>query len=121
MTYKFMVNVEIITIGDELLIGQVIDTNSAWIAQELNRIGFDILYKSTVGDNEKDILDAFDKAFSRVSVVLVTGGITRKSEISILARRRNYPVENNRQTCFGTGFGVSNGRAKKQITEVFGQ
>ncbi|MDR0231617.1 MAG: competence/damage-inducible protein A [Dysgonamonadaceae bacterium] len=70
-----MVNVEIITIGDELLIGQVVDTNSTWIAQELNKIGFDVLYKSTVGDNEKDILDAFDKAFSRVSAILVTGGI----------------------------------------------
>ena len=70
-----MVNVEIITIGDELLIGQVIDTNSAWMAQELNKIGFDVVYKSTVGDKEEDILNAFDKAFSRVSVVLVTGGI----------------------------------------------
>ena len=70
-----MVNVEIITIGDELLIGQVLDTNSAWIAQELNKIGFDVQYKSTVGDKENDILDAFDRAFSRVSVILVTGGI----------------------------------------------
>ena len=70
-----MVNVEIITIGDELLIGQVIDTNSAWIAQELNKIGFDVQYKSTVGDKENDILDAFDRAFSRVSAILVTGGI----------------------------------------------
>ena len=70
-----MVNVEIITIGDELLIGQVLDTNSAWIAQELNKIGFDVQYKSTVGDKENDILDAFDRAFSRVSAILVTGGI----------------------------------------------
>ena len=70
-----MVNVEIITIGDELLIGQVVDTNSAWIAQELNKIGFDIQYKSTIGDKEEDILNAFDKAFSRVSAILVTGGI----------------------------------------------
>jgi len=50
-----MINVEIITIGDELLIGQVIDTNSAWMAQELNKIGLDVQYKSCVGDNEKDI------------------------------------------------------------------
>jgi len=70
-----MINVEIITIGDELLIGQVIDTNSAWMAQELNKIGLDVLYKSTVGDNEEDIIDAFDKAFSRVQLILVTGGI----------------------------------------------
>jgi nicotinamide-nucleotide amidase len=67
--------VEIITIGDELLIGQVVDTNSAWMAIELNKVGLDVQYKTTVGDNEKDILDAFDTAFSRASIVLVTGGI----------------------------------------------
>ncbi|GHS98692.1 CinA-like protein [Bacteroidia bacterium] len=70
-----MTNVEIITIGDELLIGQVIDTNSAWMAIELNKAGLDVQYKTTVGDNEKDILDAFDRAFFRASIVLVTGGI----------------------------------------------
>ena len=70
-----MTNVEIITIGDELLIGQVIDTNSAWMAQELNKIGFDVQYKTTIGDDESDMLDAFERAFSRASVVLVTGGI----------------------------------------------
>ena len=70
-----MTNVEIITIGDELLIGQVIDTNSAWMAQELNKVGFDVQYKTTIGDDESDILDAFERAFSRASVVLVTGGI----------------------------------------------
>jgi nicotinamide-nucleotide amidase len=66
---------EIITIGDELLIGQVVDTNSAWMAQELNKLGFDVRYKTTVGDVEQDILDAFECAFSRASIILVTGGI----------------------------------------------
>jgi len=70
-----MFQVEIITIGDELLIGQVIDTNSAWMAPELNQRGFDVRYKTTVGDNEPDILDAFERALSRASIVLVTGGI----------------------------------------------
>ena len=70
-----MTTVEIITIGDELLIGQVIDTNSPWMAHELNAIGFDVRYISTVGDNESDILDAFRQALNRVQVVLVTGGI----------------------------------------------
>ena len=70
-----MINVEIITIGDELLIGQVVDTNSAWMAIELNKAGFDVRYITTVGDHEKDMLDAFERAFSRVSIVLVTGGI----------------------------------------------
>ncbi|MDR0547429.1 MAG: CinA family nicotinamide mononucleotide deamidase-related protein, partial [Dysgonamonadaceae bacterium] len=70
-----MLQGEIITIGDELLIGQVVDTNSAWMAVELNKVGLDVRYKTTVGDNETDILDAFDRAFSRASIVLVTGGI----------------------------------------------
>ena len=70
-----MINVEIITVGDELLIGQVVDTNSAWMAVELNKAGFDVRYKTTVGDQENDMLDAFERAFSRVPVVLVTGGI----------------------------------------------
>ena len=70
-----MITVEIITIGDELLIGQVIDTNSPWMSHELNAIGFDVRYKTTVGDNESDMLEAFGKALERAQVVLVTGGI----------------------------------------------
>lgn len=70
-----MASVEIITIGDELLIGQVVDTNSAWMARELNKVGFEVKNKVTVGDNEKDIEKAFDRAFLRSSVILVTGGI----------------------------------------------
>jgi len=70
-----MITVEIITIGDELLIGQVIDTNSPWMSHELNAIGFDVRYKTTVGDNESDILEAFEKALERAQVVLITGGI----------------------------------------------
>lgn len=66
---------EIITIGDELLIGQVVDTNSAWMGQELNKIGFDVVRKITIGDEKHDLLDAFEAALSRVDVVLVTGGI----------------------------------------------
>ena len=70
-----MLTAEIITIGDELLIGQVVDTNSVWIAQSLNKIGVDVTYKTTVGDNNQDILDAFDRSFSRVNLILVTGGL----------------------------------------------
>lgn len=70
-----MIDTEIITIGDELLIGQVIDTNSAWIASELNKIGLDVRYKTTVGDEESDILNAIELAFSRASILLLTGGI----------------------------------------------
>jgi nicotinamide-nucleotide amidase len=68
-------NVEIIAIGDELLIGQVVDTNSAWMGRELNDNGFQVTQKTTVGDEEEDILSAIDAAFGRVSLVLLTGGL----------------------------------------------
>jgi nicotinamide-nucleotide amidase len=68
-------NVEVITIGDELLIGQVVDTNAAWMGQVLNDAGFRVSCKTSVGDVEQDMLDAFDASFKRSSIVLVTGGI----------------------------------------------
>ena len=67
--------VEIITIGDELLIGQVVDTNSAWMAKILNENGFKVVRKVTIGDEEEDIVKAIDDARSKVSVVLITGGL----------------------------------------------
>lgn len=68
-------DVEIITIGDELLIGQVVDTNSAWMGQVLGDEGFHVIHKVTVGDVEAHMLDAFDWAMKRSQIVLVTGGI----------------------------------------------
>jgi nicotinamide-nucleotide amidase len=68
-------NVEIITIGDELLIGQVIDTNSAWMAGVLNDSGFRVTRKITVGDVSEDIVKAIDGAFMNVPIVLLTGGL----------------------------------------------
>ena len=68
-------NVEIITIGDELLIGQVVDTNSAWMAQQLGKEGFHVAWKTTIGDVEGDIVEAIDAAFQRADLVLMTGGI----------------------------------------------
>ena len=66
---------EIITIGDELLIGQVVDTNSAWMAQRLNEIGIEVYQITSVHDNREHILHALDGAFSRVDIVLTTGGL----------------------------------------------
>ena len=68
-------NVELITIGDELLIGQVVNTNSAWIGVELNKAGFNISRMLTVGDDENDILQALEEATKRASIVLITGGL----------------------------------------------
>ena len=66
---------EIITIGDELLIGQVIDTNSAFIAHELNKIGIGVFQITSVSDSRTHILSALEEASRRVSLVLITGGL----------------------------------------------
>jgi len=68
-------NVEIITIGDEILIGQIVDTNSAWMAQELNKIGLRVKQISSISDDESHILKALQEAESRARVVLITGGL----------------------------------------------
>jgi nicotinamide-nucleotide amidase len=69
------INASIITIGDELLIGQTIDTNSAFIAQELNKIGVWVRRRVAVGDVYDDIWDALDEESSESDIVIVTGGL----------------------------------------------
>ena len=66
---------EIITIGDELLIGQVVDTNSAWIAEKLNEYGIELYQITSVHDSREHIIAALDEAFSRADIVLTTGGL----------------------------------------------
>lgn len=66
---------EIITIGDELLIGQVVDTNSAWMAQQLNEVGIELYQITSVHDDRQHIIAALDEAFSRADIVLTTGGL----------------------------------------------
>ena len=66
---------EIITIGDELLIGQVVDTNSAWMAERLNEAGISLHQITSVHDNREHILAAIDEAFSRADIVFTTGGL----------------------------------------------
>ena len=66
---------EIITIGDEILIGQIIDTNSAFIAQELNKIGVSVYQITSVHDDKTHILEAFQAAEKNVDIVIITGGL----------------------------------------------
>jgi nicotinamide-nucleotide amidase len=66
---------EIITIGDEILIGQVVDTNSAFIAQRLNAIGIHVKQISSVSDDKQHILDALAEAHQRADIILITGGL----------------------------------------------
>lgn len=66
---------EIITIGDEILIGQIVDTNSAYISKQLNSIGVKVYQITSIQDDEQHILSALAAAKNRVDLVLVTGGL----------------------------------------------
>jgi nicotinamide-nucleotide amidase len=66
---------EIVVIGTELLLGQIIDTNAAYLAQQLSNIGVNLFYKSTVGDNKGRIVEVLRMATERSDIVLTTGGI----------------------------------------------
>lgn len=68
-------NAEIITIGDEILIGQIVDTNSKWISEELNKIGISVYQITSIQDERQHILNAVKEAESRVDVVIITGGL----------------------------------------------
>jgi len=113
---------EIITIGDELLMGQTIDTNSAWMGAELSLAGFDITRKISIHDRKSDILGALSDSAGKSDVVLITGGLGPTSDditkqtlcdffntrlvmnnevlrmVENMMQRRNFPMnENNRR------------------------
>jgi nicotinamide-nucleotide amidase len=75
LQYACMIQASIITIGDELLIGQVIDTNSGWMAQELNKIGVWVKRRIAVGDVGDDIRIALDQETQESEIILLTGGL----------------------------------------------
>jgi len=66
---------EIITIGDEILIGQIIDSNSAWIAQQLNNIGVRVKQITSASDDRQHILDSLNSAANRADIIIITGGL----------------------------------------------
>src|SRR5581483_3529086 len=66
---------EIISIGTELLLGEIIDTNAAWLAQQLAGAGVDVYYRTTVGDNAGRIASAIQIALGRADVIITTGGL----------------------------------------------
>jgi nicotinamide-nucleotide amidase len=68
-------NAELLTIGNEILIGQIINTNAVWMAQQLNMIGVSVIHMSSVADERSAILKAFDDASQRADIVLITGGL----------------------------------------------
>lgn len=100
---------EIITIGDELLIGQVVDTNSAWIGQQLSLIGVKVHQITSVSDSREHILSALKDASSRVSLVLITGGLGPTKDDITKKTLAEY---------FGVGFKFSQ-EAYEDVTHVF--
>ena len=75
-----MPDISIITIGDELLIGQVIDTNSAWMAQELNKEGFNVIRRVAIADDKQSILTALNEEEKHATIILITGGLGPTSD-----------------------------------------
>lgn len=71
---------ELLTIGDEILYGQIVDTNSQWMSVELDKVGIKVVRKTTVGDVESEILTAFEEAEKRADVILITGGLGPTSD-----------------------------------------
>src|ERR687885_1930396 len=80
MNGKSINSAEIVTIGTELLLGDLVDTNSAWISQRLAELGVAIYRHTTVGDNPKRIVDALREASSRSTLVMTTGGLGPTSD-----------------------------------------
>ncbi len=114
-------NAQIITIGDEILIGQIVDTNSAWIAKELNKIGICVSKTISIGDDASEIQQTITEALHSSNIVIITGGLGPTNDditknvlcrifnselvlnncvldnIKFLLKQRNIPLnENNR-------------------------
>ena len=70
-----MPNAEIVSIGSELLLGQIVDTNAAWMARRLTDVGVDLYYKTVVGDNPRRMREVIDRALDRSDVVITGGGL----------------------------------------------
>lgn len=68
-------NAEIIAVGTELLLGQIVNTNAKFLSVELSKVGVNVFYQTVVGDNEQRLLDALDIAFGRCDMVVLTGGL----------------------------------------------
>lgn len=93
-------NAEIVLTGTELLLGEIVDTNSVMVSQMLREIGLDVHYKTTVGDNERRIIEVLRIALGRVDFVIVSGGlgptvddVTRQAAAAATGRKLIYSQE----------------------------
>ena len=113
---------EIVMIGTELLLGEIVDTNATKLALMLRNIGLDLYYKTTVGDNEARITGVLNQALDRSDVVITSGGlgptvddITRQAVANATGRKLVYSQELERQIAarfrsFGREMGENNKR-----------
>jgi len=100
---------EIITIGDEILIGQIVDTNSAWMAQQLNNAGIRVKQISSVSDSKEHILTALKEAGGRADLIFITGG---------LGPTKDDITKNTLAEYFGVGM-VENQEALDNVLHIF--
>src|SRR4051812_9569523 len=68
-------NAEIISVGSELLLGQIVNTNAAFLSQELAALGINVFYQTTVGDNQKRLSEVLEQAHKRADILIMTGGL----------------------------------------------
>ena len=110
---------ELLTIGDEILYGQIIDTNSQWMGVELSNAGIRVIRKTSVGDQEDEILKAFAEAEKRADIVLITGGLGPTNDDltkPLLAKYFNCELKiNDEALAEVTEFFKSRGR---ELTEI---
>jgi nicotinamide-nucleotide amidase len=100
---------EIITIGDEILIGQIVDSNSAWIAQKLNAVGIRVKQISSVSDDREHILTALAEARNRADIILITGGLGPTKDDITKKTLAEY---------FGVGL-IENKEALENVEKIF--
>jgi nicotinamide-nucleotide amidase len=114
-----MVRAEIITIGDEILYGQILDTNTQWISFELDKLGIKTVRKSSVGDSAEEITAIFNEAKSRADVVFITGGLgPTKDDLTkkVLADYFHCDLEMNEEALMDvTEFFLKRGR---ELTDI---
>lgn len=114
-----IITAELLTIGDEILYGQIVDTNAQWMSVELDKVGIKVIRKTSVGDQEQEILTAFAEAEKHADIILITGGLGPTSDDltkPLLAKYFNCELVMNEEALAEvTAFFKSRGR---EMTEM---
>ena len=117
-----MIQAELISIGDELLIGQTINTNASWLGQQLATIGIRVIHTAVISDEQDAITAAFDAAFKRASLIIVTGGLgPTKDDITkhVLCNYFNTELEIHEEILAHiTGFFTKRGRPMLEVNRL---